>query len=158
MEDHCAKVLTVSLSYEKHGRQPQYLETLNKELESRGFELEHMLNPSHTVLHEKAHEYDMIFINFYVTMHMKMGIITQTAEAIMSLWRSFYKNCDNVIFTSFGSPYKLFEQPHIPNFIAAYGASEASQRAAVKVWLGEIPAEGKCPVRLPELKVKRFEF
>ena len=33
-----------------------------------------------------------------------------------------------------------------------------AQRAAVKAWLGEIPIEGKCPVRLPKTRIRRWEF
>jgi hypothetical protein len=32
-----------------------------------------------------------------------------------------------------------------------------SQRAAVKVWLGEIAAQGVLPVTLPKIKIKPFD-
>jgi hypothetical protein len=59
-----------------------------------------------------------------------------------------------VLYTSFGSPYVLHEMPHLPNLLAAYGSSAVSQRAAVKVWLGEIEAQGDCPVRLPKVAIQ----
>lgn len=61
-----------------------------------------------------------------------------------------------VCYTAFGNPYVLHEMPHLPNLLAAYSDSPASQRAAVKVWLGEIGAQGDCPVRLPEVKIQRL--
>ena len=76
----------------------------------------------------------------------------------MSLWRAFYSDNTNVIFSSFGNPYVLYEQPHLPNMVLTYGASDASQRAAVKVWLGEIDAKGILPVREPKVKIKEFKF
>jgi beta-N-acetylhexosaminidase len=48
----------------------------------------------------------------------------------------------------------LHEMPHLPNLLAAYGDSTVSQRAAVKVWLGEIAAQGDCPVRLPQVTIR----
>ena len=59
-----------------------------------------------------------------------------------------------VFYTSFGSPYLLYELPHIPNLVAAYGGADVSQRAAVKVWLGEMAAQGVLPVTLPKIRVK----
>jgi hypothetical protein len=67
----------------------------------------------------------------------------------MTFWRSFWVDHPNVVFTSFGSPYHLYEFPHLPNMILAYGPSEFSQQAAVAVWLGEKQPQGVCPVQLP---------
>lgn len=42
-----------------------------------------------------------------------------------------------------------YELPHIPNLLTTYGGSDVSQRAAVKVWLGEMEAQGSLPVKMP---------
>lgn len=152
-----AKVLTVTLTYEGHNRKPQDLDVIDEELKERGFEVEHLVNPGHNPLIKKAKDYDMIFFNMYVIMHMKAGTIRATDKAILSLWRAFYSDNANVIFSSFGNPYVLYEQPHLPNMVLTYGASDASQRAAVKVWLGEIEAKGILPVREPKVKIKEFK-
>jgi hypothetical protein len=59
-----------------------------------------------------------------------------------------------VAYTTFGSPYVAYELPHIPNLLATYGAGDDSQRAAVKVWLGEMEALGSLPVRMRQVKVQ----
>jgi hypothetical protein len=69
-------------------------------------------------------------------------------------WRSLFADYPHVLFTSFGNPYVLHEMPHLPNLLAAYGNSDVSQRAAVKVWLGEIEAQGNRPVSLPEISIQ----
>ncbi|MEZ4707805.1 MAG: hypothetical protein R3A44_11390 [Caldilineaceae bacterium] len=61
-----------------------------------------------------------------------------------------------VYYTSVGNPYVLHEMPHLPNLLATYSDSAASQRAAVKVWLGEIEAAGDCPVQLPAVKIQEL--
>ena len=153
-----AKVLTVTLTYKEHSRKPADLEYVDKELIARGFEVDHLFCPEHNALIGKAGDYDAVFLNFLVTMHMKLGTIRATAEAIMPLWRAFYKNCDNVVCTSFGNPYLSYEQPHLPNLYLTYGASEVTQKAAVKCWLGEIKAEGICPVHQPKVEIKRINI
>ena len=51
----------------------------------------------------------------------------------------------------------LYEMPHIPNLVATYGDIEVSQRAAVKVWLGEIEPQGECPVKMPQVVVRPLQ-
>ena len=154
-----AKVLTVTLSYDNHGRKPTDLEIVDQELVKRGFQLEHLFNPKHQELAEKAAAADLVFLNFHITLHMRPGTARLTGEAIMPLWRAFYVNMgDKLICTSFGNPYTLYEQPHLPNMIITYGPQEPAQRAAVKAWLGEIPMNGHCPVRQPQVRVREFRF
>ncbi|MCB0025345.1 MAG: hypothetical protein KDD91_20075, partial [Caldilinea sp.] len=63
----------------------------------------------------------------------------------------------HVYYTSFGSPYLLYELPALPNLLCAYGDAQVSQRAAVRVWLGELPAQGVLPVTLPRITVRPFD-
>lgn len=56
-----------------------------------------------------------------------------------------------VVIVSYGSPYLLRQFPQTPAYIAAYGAAESSQRAAVAALFGEYPVGGKLPVTLPGL-------
>ena len=55
----------------------------------------------------------------------------------------------SLVFTSFGNPYKIYELPSVPNMVNTYSPMPASQRAAVKVWLGEEEPLGRNPVTLP---------
>ena len=65
------------------------------------------------------------------------------------------RSCCNP-YTAFGNPYLAYELPAVPRLIATYGSSDCSQRAAVKVWLGEIPATGELPVRMPRVAIKQL--
>jgi hypothetical protein len=76
-----------------------------------------------------------------------------TGDVIMNLWRAFWTDHPCVVFTSFGNPWTLYELPHLPNLWLAWGHPVASQRAAVRAWLGEIPPQGRMPVRMPKLQV-----
>ena len=67
-----------------------------------------------------------------------------------------YKN--KFVFTSFGTPYTLYDQPYLDNLICVWGISRVAQKAAVKAWLGEIPMNGVLSVRPHKKKIKPFEF
>jgi beta-glucosidase-like glycosyl hydrolase/CubicO group peptidase (beta-lactamase class C family) len=54
-----------------------------------------------------------------------------------------------LVVQSFGSPYLLRQFPEVPAFLAAYGAAESSQRAAVAALFGEFEVTGRLPVTIP---------
>jgi beta-N-acetylhexosaminidase len=45
---------------------------------------------------------------------------------------------------SFGSPYLLRQFLEVPVYVAAYGAAESSQRAALGALFGEFKVAGSC--------------
>ncbi|MEZ4639357.1 MAG: hypothetical protein R2873_32770 [Caldilineaceae bacterium] len=71
-------------------------------------------------------------------------------------WRSLFRSHANVAYTSFGSPYVAYELPAVPRLLAAYGTSDTSQRAAAKVWLGELEATASLPVKPQRVQIKRL--
>ncbi len=144
------KVLSVRIFWKDSQKDGSFLGTITDELRRRGFEVDELDNPSHTQLIDAATHYDKIFVNIHHQMHSLMGTPRLIGHMVMAFWRGFWVDAPGkVVFTSFGSPYVFYELPHLPNMIAAWGASPASQRAAVKVWLGEREATGRCPVRIP---------
>jgi beta-N-acetylhexosaminidase len=56
-----------------------------------------------------------------------------------------------VIVVSYGSPYLLRQFPEVGVYVAAYGAAEPSQRAAMELIFGAIEPRGRLPVTLPGL-------
>lgn len=148
---HGARVLTVTLRYENGTeRLSPDLPYLDEALRERGLEVVHLVNPSHRELKKISKLYDAVFINFAILPHAVIGTVRLIGQAIMPLWRAFWIDCPHAVFTTFGSPYHLFELPHLPNYWMVCSPSEVSQRAAVKAWLGEIKPAGQIPVRMPE--------
>ena len=143
------RVLTVSIRYpgSAESRSPD-LPLIDELLRNEGFAVEHLVNPPHNELREKSETAQAVFVNVMIFPHSLLGNLRMVGPMILAFWRSFYVGRKNCIFTSFGSPYLLHEQPHWPNLLALYSPSPASQRAAVKVWLGKIKAKGKLPVDL----------
>lgn len=146
------RVLTITIKYpEPKGFLPDELEVIDTELEKRGLIVDHMFNPSHREIFDNADKYEKIFVNMFVIPHSRAGTVRLTGETILPFWRAFWIEHPKAVFTSFGSPYHLYECPHLPNMVHAYGPPECSQKAAVKVWLGEIPAEGVLPVSIKNI-------
>ena len=152
------KVLTVSLVRSDSLLRHEDLEEVDSELKKRGFEVTHVKNPSHKLLLEALDIYDMIFVNILTVSHATL-VLRLTGKAIMPLWRGFFaQKPEKVVFTSFGSPYVLRDFPAIDNLLCVWSMHPVAQRAAVQAWLGEIPVEGTCPVRLPRTRIRRFEY
>ncbi len=152
------RALTVTIgkvsAFSRFSPQPD-LEVFDEELRQRGFEVEHLLNPGDDALLEKVAEADVVFLNLLVLPYMELGTIRNLVGHLGHWnWRSLFVDNPNVMITSFGNPYVLHEMPHLPNLLAAFGDSAVSQRAAVKVWLGEITAQGDCPVRMPKIAIQ----
>ncbi len=144
------RVLTITLTYD-NGRpdDQRWLPEIDTALQKRGLLVDHLNNPDSQLVFEKAGDYAMIFTNVVIYPHALFGTVRMTGSMMGFFWNAFYANFPNTVFTSFGSPYLLYEQPHLPNLYLAYGHSQASQRAAVKAWLGEMEPTGQCPVKMP---------
>jgi beta-N-acetylhexosaminidase len=117
-------------------------------LEERGYRVTHLVNAGRDAIAEAASSAKASFIGICITPHNLIGTISPVGDAVMHFWHGILHHLPNAIFTSFGSPYLLAEQPHLPNLYLAYGISPDSQRAAVRAWLGEIQADAVPPVRM----------
>ncbi|MGE4489443.1 MAG: beta-phosphoglucomutase [Kiritimatiellales bacterium] len=142
-----SKVLTISCCFENDTRgYIQELETVDEELRKRGFMVDHMKNPSWDNADTFADTYDAVFVNLHiVARYGSTRLLNGTADVF---WTGFWHGKKNVVFTSFGDPYKLAEIPFVPNYINCYSNTPASQREAVRVWLGESPGTGHIPTTL----------
>jgi len=153
-----SRVLTVTighLSPFSRFRSMPDLDAFDDELRQRGFSVEHLLNPEDDLLVAKAAEHETVFINLVALPYMVLGTIRNLVGHLgYWKWRSLHMEHPQVLFTSFGNPYVLHEMPHLPHLLATYGDSDVSQRAAARVWLGEIEAQGDCPVNLPKITIQ----
>ncbi|MFN8442612.1 MAG: glycoside hydrolase family 3 N-terminal domain-containing protein [Caldilineaceae bacterium] len=152
-----SRILTVTIGANSQFNRfmpPRELSVFDEELRTRSYQVEHLLNPGDEELLAKVSSADVVFMNLVMLPYMVLGTIQNLVGHLGHWqWRSLFVEHPQVYYTSFGNPYVLHEMPHLPNLLAAYGDSAVSQRAAVKVWLGEIAAQGDCPVQLPKVKI-----
>lgn len=153
-----APVLTVTIKFVVPSVHPQDLEVVDEELTKRGFEVDHLINPSNAELAEMTSNYDALFVNMLVTPHMRLGTLRLPGGIPVPQWMSLHQEHPQVVYTTFGNPYVLFEMPQMNNLVATFGASGDSQRAAVMVWLGELAAQGRAPFTEPTVSVKPIDL
>lgn len=152
-----AKVLTVTIAKLNPIFGQKDLESFDEVLQQRGYQVEHLLNPKTGELQEAAQRADVVFINVYISPMTTLGTARITLDHFGTWgWRALFTEHPRVYYTTFGNPYLLYELPHLPNLLATYSGGDVSQRAAVKVWVGEMAAQGVLPVTLPKSKVKPF--
>lgn len=127
------------------------LDVVKDELCARGFEVDVRLagEISHYELEGIKDSYDVLLLNCRISSKDYLGgTLRLNWDNIMPFWRGVAIDHPCVVFTSFGDPYKLYELPFLRTYVNAYSSSHYSQRAFVKVLLGEIEAKGKSPVEL----------
>lgn len=145
-----AKILTITAQYVegyRNSRDEKDMVFIDEELRKRGFEVDHLLNPKDSNQLAKIEgKYDAIFVNIKYT--PRYGSVRLYGDSFLMFQNSWWVENKKVVFTSFGEPYKLYDLPSLHNYVNVYSNTEVSQRAAVKVWLGEIDAAGKTPLDL----------
>jgi beta-N-acetylhexosaminidase len=152
------RVLTITIKYDVPSVSPLDLEVVDEELSSRGFKVEHLLNPSNTEHAEQAPNYAAVFVNMHVSPDMRLGTLRLPGGIPVPQWMSLHREHPQVIYTTFGNPYTLYEMPQVNNLVATFGTSDESQKAAVRVWLGESEARGSLPFTQPEVSVRPIDL
>ncbi len=124
-------------------------EPMKAEFEKEGIAVDVMYSPKHYDLENIIDDYDGIIVCCNMNCMNYHGATTRVGwNNIRLFWRGYLLKCKNLVFVSFGDPYKLYDFPYLKTYINAYSGVWTSQRAAAKVIMGKIKAEGKSPVRL----------
>lgn len=146
-----ARVLVITLAPgPKFG--PDSFPYLADELEARGFEVLRVTNPSHYHVNDLIDTVDAVFVNLRIDVYnCPGGTLRLHWSSMMTFWRGYLFKNKNLVFTSFGDPYKLLELPFLKTYLNAYTASAPVAKAVVDACLGEIPFCGKNPIELPDI-------
>lgn len=97
----------------------------------------------------RAAEYDVVIVPAYVYVRSWSGRIN-LAEKNLTFLNRLVRSGSRVTLISFGNPYIVvgLEQPDA--YIAAYGASEVSQRAVAQALVGRSGFSGRLPIEIPD--------
>jgi len=120
---------------------------ISNELRARGYEVDVSYGMKHRELAEVMKNYDYLLTSFFFT-GKHGGTMRIGWEHIAVFWRAYVLQHPNLIFASFGDPYKLYDFPFLRTYVNTFSYTEASQRAFVKTILGEIGECAKNPVAL----------
>lgn len=99
---------------------------------------------------ERAASADLVLVSLHVTVVTASGRI-ETPEEVAGFLRELARRQVPHAVVSFGSPYLIQAFPEVRAFLLAWGSTPASQVAAVRMLLGEIPAPGVLPAGIPPL-------
>ena len=145
-----ARVLTVTFRADARAGVPApELDVVDDELRRRGYAVDHRLNPDGAAFAAAAADCDLVCVNVAHLPASSLGPGGGAERPGAAGWRGLRPPRRNAVFTAFGSPFVIYEAPPWPNVVLAYGDCDACQRAAVKVWLGELEPRGVLPVTLP---------
>ena len=120
---------------------------LKEEFEKNGMTVDSMDNADYREVNKIKDNYDLIMINSILSSRNYHGGTMRAGwNSIMCMWDGYALNHPNVVFTSFGDPYKIHDFPYVKTYINAFSFYGESQIAVAKVVMGQIPAIGKNPV------------
>ena len=121
-------------------------------LEKQGFETVRLSNPTHYKINELVDTVDAVFVNSIIdTTNGTGNSLRLSWNNMKTFWRGYLFKNKNLVFTSFGDPYKLMELPFLKTYINAYIASDAAATAVVQACLGFSSLEGKNPIIIPSV-------
>ena len=124
-------------------------EPFKEQAESYGATVDFLINPKHKTIKEVMFDYNLLVVLCDMSSkNYHGGSLRVGWYNAMTFWRGYILEHPKMIFVSLGDPYKLFDYPYLKEYINAYSNTAESQKAALKVISGEIPATGKNPVSL----------
>lgn len=79
------------------------------------------------------------------------GTVALPENQVMFIEELLKKAKGSVAVMAFGSPYQLRQFPKVQNYAVTYGLDRVAVSAAARALFGEVPFQGKLPVRIPDL-------
>lgn len=91
---------------------------------------------------------DVVILSSYVNISSTTAS-AQAPPAFAELVTGLHARGRGVVLVSFGSPYLLLQAPDVSSYLVAWGGHAASQRAAARALLGQVPIAGVLPISIP---------
>ncbi len=144
------KILIIELKKDKEREKAFYacdLDVVEEEFKNRGYNVVRYVHPRREDFEDDLNDAAAVLINCKISSQDYLGGSLRISWAHMTpFWRGAVLKHKQMVFTSFGDPYKLHDFPYLKAYVNAFSYSEATQRAFVKAILGEIQFQGKSPV------------
>ena len=90
--------------------------------------------------------YDAVLVHYVWGPTWGTVRIRPNGNCMRNLWVLYGHRLPRVVSISYGTPYLLYEFPHMPALLNAYSPDPTTQAAVVRFLMGEIPAPGRSPV------------
>ena len=96
----------------------------------------------------RARTTQLVVVSLYVTVVTSSGTVAIPEEVNEFIQGLAQARIPHVVI-SFGNPYLVADFPDVQSYLLAWHGTEVSQRAAAKALFGEIPIEGRAPIKIP---------
>jgi len=97
---------------------------------------------------EELADFDVVLMSAVLGPCWGTSRIRPAGNYMRDVWALITSHHPRLVFVSYGSPYLLYEMPHLPLVINAYSPDRNTQNAVLRLLTGEIEATGKSPVDL----------
>ncbi|MDQ0194212.1 glycoside hydrolase family 3 protein [Paenibacillus wynnii] len=154
--DAVAKVLVIMLNKVTEGRQFKRMGRFVELLAARGIEVDILdqFEPLDTIWkwEQAGKRWDVAFLPYFMPLHGMMNTARPVGDAAKAIWAMQQAETIRPIGVSFSTPYLLQDIPFLDTLVHAYSLHEETMEFTIKAMFGEIPFEGKSPVRTEGLK------
>ena len=96
----------------------------------------------------RARTTQLVVVSLYVMVVTSSGTVAIPEEVNEFIQGLAQARIPHVVI-SFGNPYLVADFPDVQSYLLAWHGTEVSQRAAAKALFGEIPIEGRAPIKIP---------
>ena len=139
------------LSYHFRGDAAINVNEFDDLLRARGMEVDHFNETDLGKFHktdEFVTQYDAIVLNAVFTHSWGTNRIRPAGNYMRDVWALINSHHPNLLLVSYGSPYLVYDMPHMPCVINAYSPEPMMQKAVLRVLTGELKPTGTSPVNL----------
>jgi beta-N-acetylhexosaminidase len=124
--------------------------TVVEALRARGCEVTVLRNPNCLDIPKReaaGERWDAFLALFSLEMHEQKNSARPVGGMAEGLWSLQMARTVRPVVASLGSPFMLYELPGLGTLVNTHSSTPASQRALVAALFGEIPGNGRSPVR-----------
>ncbi|MCP4535698.1 MAG: glycoside hydrolase family 3 protein [Chloroflexi bacterium] len=93
-------------------------------------------------------EYDAVILSAVFDTSWGTNRIRPAGGYMRDVWALINSHHPRLVLVSYGSPYLIYDAPHLPCVINAYSPDLNTQKAVLQVLTGELDPTGKSPVNL----------
>lgn len=99
----------------------------------------------------EARSFDSIVLAVFVKRAAGKGTVALPENLTNFVQQMISMKEKNIAVIAFGSPYLIRQFPEAKVYAVTYAIEDVAQNAAVRTLFGEVPFQGKLPVRIPNL-------
>jgi len=111
------------------------------------------LQPTYANVLESIPDSAKVILNIFSSVKMNKDRVL-LPEIQSNFVDSLSRKTDNLIVTSFGTPYLIRAFPDIPTYLVTYSNQKEMQRAVARALLGKSNISGSLPISIPEIAIR----